>query len=927
MGLHRRTLAPLLALSAIAFALSTPAPGVAAESRAQDRTPARTVLLTRDQGALLSSGRLRLRVRYARVGRVRVFARLGRAPGTRRPVPLTRARSLAFRRPGRRRLGLRLTRGGRAAVRDNLRHCRALRVTVVTRSRRYAVRSGGRTFSQRNRATGKRFLRRTRILAPGSGCRDGGPGTGVPGGNPPRGGATGGGPPGGGGPGPGGGDPGEPPLRAGAARSDITPPVGTPMFAYTGRSAVFNPLNAPQVIADPDENLYAKTFVPSEGIHARVQSRALVLERNGERHALVQVDLGGIPYDLVQEVLQRIEGTGVAPQRLLISATHTHSSTGPIWPQAGYGALGGDIFDPRIFELTAEAVAESIRAAVGELQAAEIGIGTAELRDASRNRNFGPFQLNEDVPEDEAAARAQSIDPQLTAIRVDTPDGSPIALWSNFAIHQTSFGGDNLLFSGDNASTAVRVADAAIADGSGATPVTLFTNAAEGDISPNGGPDNPDGEPLQWTPTSAAGANLAGRRLGEGIVRAWREAGDEMRPDLALAARRTFVAMDGSSHGGAPKGPEPVGPIAELGQGGIVMDDGTCGPDRPGQGRKATALGGAGLVPQSAPVSLWRIGDLGIVGYPLEMTKQAGQRVADTITQESGGALSDTVIAGLSNGYQSYTATPEEYDACHYEGSFTLFGRQQGPRYLDATLPLMGPLLGGMPADEGIEPPQSGAGTPDSPSVRSTPDAGQVIAEPAETVARHGRVTFRWKGGDPAVDAPRGATFVALQHEEAPGEFRTVATEEGVLDTTAFDDSDDSWTETWQFTTCDRLGRYRFVVTGMASGSEGAAAEPYEVVSRPLTLEAIPSLGIIDSNVAGDGTARVRARYPDPGPALLALPRRVRDGVAELSVREPDGDVRVVDAAPDEERLGFEAQVEPGSTIDTVRVRDECGNG
>ena len=50
------------------------------------------------------------------------------------------------------------------------------------------------------------------------------------------------------------------------------------------------------------------------------------------------------------------------------------------------------------------------------------------------------------------------------------------------------------------------------------------------------------------------------------------------------------------------------------------------------------------------------------------------------------------------------------------------------------------------------------------------------------------------------VDAPRGATFVALQYEEAPGDFRTVATEEGVLDTTAFDDSDDSWNETWQFT-------------------------------------------------------------------------------------------------------------------------------
>lgn len=921
MAGQRPALAALVALCALA-ALCGPAQARAADPRAQDRTPARTALITQDQRALLGAGHLRLSVRYARVGRVRVFARLGRSPRTRRPVALTRARSLAFRRPGRRRVGLRLTRGGRAAVRSSLRDCRALRITLVTRARRYAVRPGRRAFSQRNRAKRKRFLRSTRSLPAGpSDCRKGdGQGGGAPGG-----GAPGSGTPGGAVGGSGGGDP-DPPLRAGAAVSDITPPVGTPMFAYTGRSAVANPLNAPQVIADPDENLYAKTFVPSEGIHARVQSRALVLERNGERHALVQVDLGGIPYDLVQEVVERIEGTGVAPQRLLISATHTHSSTGPIWPQAGYGALGGDIFDPRIFELTAEAVAESIRGAVGELQAAEVGIGTAQLRDASRNRNFGPFQLNEDVPDDEEAARAQSIDPQLTAIRVDTPDGLPIALWSNFAIHQTSFGGDNLLFSGDNASTAVRLADAAIADQAGATPVTLFTNAAEGDISPNGGPDNPDGESLQWTPTSAAGANLAGRRLGEGIVRAWQEAGAQMRPDLALAARRTFVAMEGSSHGGAPNGPEPVGPIAELGQGGIVADDGTCGVDRPGQGRKLTALGGAGLVPQSAPVSLWRIGSLGIVAYPLEMTKQVGERISGRLTQEAGGALADTVIAGLSNGYQSYTATPEEYDACHYEGSFTLFGRQQGPRYLDATLPLMGALLGGTEAEEGVEPPQSGVGTPDSPPVRSTPEAGQVVTEPAENIGRHGRAVFRWKGGDPTVDAERGATFVALQYEETPGEFRTVATEEGVLDTTAFEDSDDSWIETWQFTECDRAGNYRFAVTGMASRSEGAAAEPYEAVSRPFSLEPIPALEVIDQQVTGT-TARVRGRYPDPGPALVALPRRVRDGLAELTLREPGGAARVVNATPDAQRLGFEAEVEPGSTIEAVRVRDGCGNG
>ena len=162
------------------------------------------------------------------------------------------------------------------------------------------------------------------------------------------------------------------------------------------------------------------------------------------------------------------------------------------------------------------------------------------------------------------------------------------------------------------------------------------------------------------------------------------------------------------------------------------------------------------------------------------------------------------MVAGLTNGYQSYTATPEEYDACHYEGSFTLFGRQQGPRYLDAALPLVQPLLGGMPAPTGHRAAAHRRGHSRLP-VRA---CHARCRRRGGRARRHGDPRrprgVQVEGRRPHGGRPRGATFVALQYEQDPGEFRTVATEDGVLDTTAFDDSDDSWTETWQFTECDR---------------------------------------------------------------------------------------------------------------------------
>jgi hypothetical protein len=204
------------------------------------------------------------------------------------------------------------------------------------------------------------------------------------------------------------------PVLAGAAAADLTPPVGTPQFAYTARSYVFDPGpqavdRAVQLVDDFDAAMYAKTFEPTDGIHTRVYARAIVLEQDGQKYALAMADLGGLPYALTQAVLERLAGTGIDGDHLLLSATHTHSSTGPIWPadNSGYGFVGGDAFDPRIFELTAASIAEAIRAADARRQPARIGVGAAELRDASRNREYDVYLRNHDLPADPDEQRAQ----------------------------------------------------------------------------------------------------------------------------------------------------------------------------------------------------------------------------------------------------------------------------------------------------------------------------------------------------------------------------------------------------------------------------------------------------------------------------------------------------------------------------------------
>ena len=66
--------------------------------------------------------------------------------------------------------------------------------------------------------------------------------------------------------------------------------------------------------------------------------------------------------------------------------------------------------------------------------------------------------------------------------------------------------------------------------------------------------------------------------------------------------------------------------------------------------------------------------------------------------------------------------------------------------------------------------------------------------------------------------------------------------------------------------------------------------------------------------------------HPDPGAALLALPRRVRTGQATFTIDLPGSATQDFVADPDSDRLGFNADVPAGSTIQSVSVQDSCGN-
>jgi neutral ceramidase len=222
-------------------------------------------------------------------------------------------------------------------------------------------------------------------------------------------------------------------LQAGAARIDITPPIGFPLWGYAARHDA-----------------------SSEGVLDPLQARALVLAVGEERIALVSLDLGRPPTrQMTAAIRQRVQAAGIG--HVFLVASHTHH--GPVleldnWP---------DPKNPYNRQLE-QKLAEVILQAAKELRPARLGLTAREV----------PFNRNRHSQRDD-----KPVDRELLVLRVEDGDGKPIAHAVNFAAHPTIQDAKLLKFSADYPG-----ALAALVEKETGAPC-LFLQGAAGDLSAN----------------------------------------------------------------------------------------------------------------------------------------------------------------------------------------------------------------------------------------------------------------------------------------------------------------------------------------------------------------------------------------------------------------------------------------------------------
>ena len=192
-------------------------------------------------------------------------------------------------------------------------------------------------------------------------------------------------------------------LTAGAATVDITPTSPMPMWGYADRHAE-----------------------PSEGVKDRLMARAVVLGVGDKKLAIVALDLGRAPTrDSMARIREAVAKLGVG--EVMLVASHTHH--GPVLELPD----SPDKKKPYVRDLERKLISV-VGSALKNAAPARAGVASSEVP-WNRNRH----SRLPDPP----------VDPELLVMRVETPEGKPIAHLVNFAAHPTMLPSKLFRFSPD----------------------------------------------------------------------------------------------------------------------------------------------------------------------------------------------------------------------------------------------------------------------------------------------------------------------------------------------------------------------------------------------------------------------------------------------------------------------------------------------
>jgi hypothetical protein len=421
-------------------------------------------------------------------------------------------------------------------------------------------------------------------------------------------------------------------LRAGAADSNITPPLGQPIVGNF-------------------------TIPSATHIHDELHARCLVLDDGRTKIAFAVCDNVGIPREVFDEARRMIaEETDLPEDHILMSATHTHSATSARSPNA----LVPNKTPTAYQQFLARRIADGVRRALNNLEPAEIAWGSVDVPDQVFCRrwllkpgtpNLSPYgdqekvRMNPPRASDTLLKPASPTDPQVSFLSVRSKDGRPIALLANYSLHYVGGVPTGHVSADYYGVFARKITEKLGAEKLDPPFVGIMSNGTSGNIN---------------------NINFRVKAERKSSYEKMREVADEVAEAVAEAASKVkyqdWVPLDASKTELVLAVRKPT--EEQLKKAREVLARPEDAPSeyrlqRPYAARAVQLHESPDEV--SVPLQAFRIGDLGIDAIPFEVFTETGLAI------KKKSPFKQTFTIELANGSYGYLPTPEQHALGGYE--------------------------------------------------------------------------------------------------------------------------------------------------------------------------------------------------------------------------------------------------------------------
>ncbi len=438
-------------------------------------------------------------------------------------------------------------------------------------------------------------------------------------------------------------------VRIGVGSVEISPPLGAPMAGYYSARGC-------------------------TGHHDPLHATAMVIEKDGQRAALVALDLITTTKELVAAVRESVgTNTGIPADAVMISASHTH--TGPSIRTTGRDAedLASASAEVRTYlQELPDRIASAVELAANDLTVArlEASVGTApgvafcrRFHMTDDTIGWNPSKLS-----DRIVRPAGPTDDDVPVVIVRSTKNDPIAVYLNFAMHLDTVGGTEV--SADYPGPTAELLRRAL----GSELTTLFTIGCAGDINHRD---------VHWSDRQK-GINEA-TRIGTHLCSATLHAIRNAKPvrEGPLKHARQMVELRPSPYtSDDATWAQETGRRKREGENVAFLDQ-----VRAGRISDVQALDGQPMYGEVQVITLGE--DLAWVGLPGEIFVELGMAI------KQASPFKQTMIAELSGGSVGYVPTRAAYAQGNYEVVSARVGEGSGERLVEVALKMLRQLHSG----------------------------------------------------------------------------------------------------------------------------------------------------------------------------------------------------------------------------------------